>query len=128
MRNLPTRLCNQMHVTQLDIWLLPGCITYEAQLPGCANSWSESYLVVRVPWWCNWIVPLNSLLLSMGEVELIYIPKLPLYLHSSKIVSCSHTLILARVMLCGKNIFWLCNGMTCCIMRQQLGYIYTSYL
>ena len=62
--------------------------------------------VVPVPWWCNWIVPMNSVLPSMGEVELMYTPKLPLYLHSSKIVLCSHTLILARVMLCGKNIFW----------------------
>ena len=36
MHNIRTQLCNQIPVTQLDIWLhnrLPGCITYEAQLP-----------------------------------------------------------------------------------------------
>ena len=36
---------------QLDIWLhnrLCGCITYKAQLPGCATRWPESYLVVQL--------------------------------------------------------------------------------
>jgi len=137
----------RMPVTQLDIWLcnwVPWCITYRGtatqlcnrtiwQLPGCTTGRSDSYLVVqpdglkatqlysRIVWQLLGYITRQA---ESSQLHKQMIWSYPMVWHDSlkgQIASHSKTSVLARGLLCGKNLIWLPNRMSGCTTGWWLG-------